>query len=67
MTKLLYSMDTREFPGKVRLRFVEFTEEIVPMDATFEGRSFELVDRQHTHVAEFLRTQLGNRAQRRKR
>lgn len=68
MPKLLYSIESREYPGKIRLRFVEFTEELVARDdPAFEGRTFQLVDPAHPEVAEFLRTQLGNRAQRRAR
>lgn len=65
--KFLYSVDTNEFPGKARLRFVEFTEEIAALDAEFDTRTFHLVDSQSPEVAEFLRTQLGNRKQRRGR
>ncbi|MCC7082195.1 MAG: hypothetical protein IT530_16100 [Burkholderiales bacterium] len=66
MPKLLYAVDSREYPGKLRLRFVEFTEELVARDdPAVDQRQFQLVDRAHPQVAEFLRSQLSNRAQRR--
>jgi hypothetical protein len=55
--KRLYAVTTKEFPGKVRLRFVEFSEEFVDEnDLGFQQRKFPLVDATDPIVREFIQT-----------
>ncbi len=52
---LLYAVVTREFPGKVRLRFVTFTEEFIDR-AEFErnlNKTYTLCDMNDPRVREF--------------
>jgi hypothetical protein len=58
--RLLYAVDTKSFPGKVRLRFVEFTEEFVDPDASeFKERRFPLCDANDPIAREFIATLTG--------
>lgn len=41
--RYLIAAETRDMPGKVKLTFVRFETEYVPMD-TFENRTFALLD-----------------------
>jgi hypothetical protein len=50
---MLYAVDTKELPGKVRLRFVTFTERAVDK-AEFETATFDLCDRHDPRMREFL-------------
>lgn len=50
----MISADTEDMPGRVKLLFVTFHEEIVVADKAFEARSFRLLDQRSPH-AEKLR------------
>ncbi len=55
-TPLLYAVVTKEFPGKVRLRFVTFTEEFIDR-AEFErdlNKTYNLCDMNDPRVREFM-------------
>ena len=52
--KLLYSVDTKEYPGKVRVRYVTFIEELIPKEQ-FSGEEFLLCDMDDPIVRQFLK------------
>lgn len=57
MSKLLYAVDLEEYPGKVHVRYVEFSEELITREE-FDYRSFELVDLNRPEVRQFVASQL---------
>ena len=56
--KLAYAFDTKNYPGKVEVRYVTFTTEIIPMDQ-FEDKTFQLVDTRDPRIKGFLESQSG--------
>jgi hypothetical protein len=60
--RCLYSVDTKNFPGKVRLRFVEFSEEFVnPDNEEFKRRRLPLCDANDPVTRAFVATMTGGK------
>lgn len=54
--KLAYAFDTKTFPGKVQVRYVTFSTEMIA-DSDFVDQEFQLVDRRDPRIKAFLKSQ----------
>lgn len=52
--RMYFSFDTKEMPGAIMCRYVEFGTEIV-REEKFKDQKFQLVDVSDPRVAEFLK------------
>ena len=55
---VLFAVETCDMPGKIRMRFVTFTEEIIDIDPRFNNKRYTLLDQTEPMAAE-LRAVMG--------